>query len=265
MTSINAVINQHLLAHAKKEIDYLSSCVKDSIYFNDDETLRRLTLSISDNSVLDSWSLAGGLFNGDTQKGHYFLFLAIKSALNYNESKAVKTKEAEDWKKELISTLKKAEQLINKTPEQYQHFYDSYRQANQANIYNDITAFDDNPEKEKVLFEQVQFLTCDPASDIRRQRKALAATAHKRGLTPLRTKGEAAKRTYFIRSLATSLNTITDNTTEIIYHLTRTLFIDDIQRNQIELLAKDIDTASHEAIDPSYFENELYQALIEKL
>lgn len=265
MTSINAVINLHLLAHAKKEIDYLSSCVKDSIYFNDDETLRRLTLSISDNSVLDSWSLAGGLFNGDTQKGHYFLFWAIKSALNYNESKAVKTKEAEEWKKELISTLKKAEQLINKTPAQYQHYFEAYRQETQADIFNDIAVFENDDQKEKVLFYQLQFLVCDPASDIRRQRKALAATAHKRGLTPLRTKGEAAKRTYFIRSLATSLNTITDNPTEIIYHLTRTLFIDDIQRNQIELLAKGIDTASREAMNPSYFESNLYPALIAKL
>lgn len=265
MSCIQSSINHQLLNHAKKEIEFLSSCAKDSIYFNDDETLRRLTLSISDSSALDSWALAGGLFNGDTQKGHYFLFWAIKSALNYNESTATTTKAAEEWKKELVATLEKAERLLNKTPEQYQHFYDSYRQANQANIYNDITAFDDNPEKEKVVFEQVQFLTCDPASDIRRQRKALAATAHKRGLTPLRTKGEAAKRTYFIRSLATSLNTISDNTTEIIYHLTRTLFVDDIQRNQIELLAKDIDISSHEAIDPSYFESNLYPALIAKL
>lgn len=265
MSSIQATINHQLLSHAKKEIEFLSSCTKNTIYFNDDETLRRLTLSVTDIGTVKSWWLASGLFNGDTQKGHYFLFWAIKSALNYNESTATTTKAAEEWKKELVATLKKAEKLLNKTPEQYQHFYDNYRQENQASIYNNITAFDDNPEKEKILFEQMQFVISDPASDIRRQREALAATAHQRGLTPLRTKGEAAKRTYFIRSLATSLNTISDNTTEIIYHLTRVLFVDDIQRNQIELLSKGIDTSSNEAINPSYFESNLYPALIAKL
>ena len=279
MSSMQSTINHQLLSHAKKEIEFLSSCAKNTIYFNDDETLRRLTLSVTDMGTVKSWWLAGGLFNGDTQKGHYFLFWAIKSALNYNESTATTTKAAEEWKKELISTLKKAEQLINKTPEQYRHYFDTYRQETQADIFNDMTIFENDiqkefmlsgvyetdTQKEKVISEQLMYLSCDPAGDIRRQRESLAVTAHQRGLTPLRTKGEAAKRTYFIRSLATSLNTITDNTTEIIYHFTRVLFVDDIQRNQIELLAKGIDTSSGEAIDPDYFENELYPALIENV
>jgi hypothetical protein len=258
MSCIQSTINHQLLNHAKKEIEFLSSD-KHGYFFSDDEAVARLTLAITDQGASRSWELASGLFNGDTQKGHYFLFWAIKNALDYDEGSTLTPKAVKEWKSETIAALKKVERLLLRTPDEYLHYSTDYSKAREV----EITKHTDGMTIDSDILFKLEVMSMY-GEDAKLQREALEKATYKRTSSPLKTKGVLAKRTYFIRSMSRKLNIMTDDCVEIIYPLTKTIFGKDIKRKQIVELMQDIGTNPHNRINEKVFEQLIYPRLLAK-
>lgn len=250
MSNAERVINKNLLKHARKEIEFLTSSTGyNSVFLNDSETIRKLSLSISHDTALESWWLAGDMFEGDIQKAHFYLFLAIQQSLEYTPNNSFTSTQAEEWKNELIATLKKTEALLRQTPAQYEHGLDYYRQETDGEILNVIN--NRNLSSSEL--------------DISIHRQIFEKIKPKWVATPIKTTGEKGRRAFFIRSMATSLNGMSNNEIDIIYWLVKALFEDDIQRKQIKSLIKDIEVRPAHENSPDYFSRSLYPYFLKNL